>query len=496
MVGLLSHPLGLFVLYRILFGNGNGGGGDGGLRQTPAVSKAPFPTVAPDELPPWPQGWCPDLPPPPEVQARGWALLAQLWGKGEGSKQTEMTGGRWITYVAEMQSGQKAVGAYRSINCEAVSVVVPTAPPIPAPPPVAPPADPAAKALLDSAIAMNESLKVRGYKQADMRLYKDFQTKAKLSPVDGYPGTNTMLKLEVTLKNAGQQMAPVRVYPWKSTGGYDGVNAPTSAEWYGTAIPATSPIHPPPVATSPAPAAAPAKAVPPVVVPAAYVAPAPVNPPAVATVLDAAKAMNGMLLVRGYKQADMTLYKAFQQKAGLSPVDGFPGIGTMGKLEIVLQQAGIPIAPVKVYPWRSTGGYDGVNAPTTAEWYGTSSPATPAPAIIPATYVQAPSPMMQSAPPGASALQSAAVAMNNALILHGYRLYDQAIYKAFQRAAGSSVPDGFPGTSTMGKLQSALSTLGLPLANVPIYPWKATGGYDGKNAPLASDWTASRGIAA
>jgi hypothetical protein len=422
--------------------------------------------------------------------------MPQLWAKGEGSFVTEMTGGRWITYVAEMQSGQKAIGAYRSVNCEAV----PTAPPIPGipgiPPPPPPPMAPAGdQALINSAIAMNEGLKVRGYKQADMRVYKDFQAKAKLTPVDGYPGTNTMLKLELTLKNAGQQMAPVKVYPWKATGAYDGVNAPTSAEWYGSAVPKTSPIIPPPAPTvSPPPGAPPSPA--PVIVPAAYVTPSPVNPPATATALDAAKAMNGMLMVHGYKQADMALYKAFQSKAGLSPADGFPGIGTMGKLELVLKSAGLTIAPVKVYPWRSTGGYDGVNAPTAAEWYGTGAPAPATSPIIPATYVQAPTASMQAAPPGASALQSAAVAMNNALIAHGYRQYDQVIYKAFQKAAGYATQDGFPGSGTMGKLQSALATMGLPLASVPIYPWKASGAYDGVNAPLSSDWYAPRGIAA
>jgi peptidoglycan hydrolase-like protein with peptidoglycan-binding domain len=95
-------------------------------------------------------------------------------------------------------------------------------------------------------------LRVRGYKKADMVHYREFQQKAGLV-ADGYPGAVTMLKLETVLKNGGQSLAPVKIYPWKATGAYDGVNAPTTAEWEGTQVPASSPISPSAPARPPAP---------------------------------------------------------------------------------------------------------------------------------------------------------------------------------------------------------------------------------------------------
>jgi hypothetical protein len=88
-------------------------------------------------------------------------------------------------------------------------------------------------------------------------------------------------------------------------------------------------------------------------------------------------------------------------------------------------------------------------------------------------------------------VQAAAVSMNNALAGHGYKLVDQPLYKAFQSAAGL-VNDGFPGTHTMGVLQSVLAAIPQPFANVPVYPWHAapgTSGYDGVNAPTWAQWT-------
>lgn len=204
----------------------------------------------------------------------------------------------------------------------------------------------------------------------------------------------------------------------------------------------------------------------------------------------AATAMNLLLNAHGYKQADQPVYKAFQQSAGIGP-DGFPGRGTMGKLQTVLGGMGVPLAPVKVYPWSSSGAYDGVNAPTQAEWSGQSTwtnqtaenTAPPAPGIA---NLQ-PSPSLPSAPPGASRVQVAAVAMNNALLTAGYRKRDQSTYKAFQSAAGLGA-DGFPGPGTMGKLTAALNTMGMPLAPVTIYPWRSSGAYDGVNAPPSAQW--------
>jgi LPXTG-motif cell wall-anchored protein len=88
---------------------------------------------------------------------------------------------------------------------------------------------------------------------------------------------------------------------------------------------------------------------------------------------DAATAMNNALLAHGYKQSDMGLYQAFQSTQGLID-DGYPGTATMTALKDVLFQNGnVEIAPVTVYPWLSQANYgaypwDGVNAPTMAEW--------------------------------------------------------------------------------------------------------------------------------
>jgi hypothetical protein len=81
--------------------------------------------------------------------------------------------------------------------------------------------------------------------------------------------------------------------------------------------------------------------------------------------------------------------------------------------------------------------------------------------------------------------------MNAALNAHGYKQRDQAIYKAFQGAAGLAPPDGFPGTHTMTVLQSVLQSAGIPIANVHVYPWHSapgTSGYDGQNAPTLAEW--------
>jgi hypothetical protein len=88
-------------------------------------------------------------------------------------------------------------------------------------------------------------------------------------------------------------------------------------------------------------------------------------------------------------------------------------------------------------------------------------------------------------------LQAAAVAMASALNAHGYKLSDQPLYKAFQRAAGSSA-DGYPGLGTMGRLRTALASLHLPMPAVKLYPWKSLpgqSGYNGVNAPTWLEWS-------
>lgn len=86
--------------------------------------------------------------------------------------------------------------------------------------------------------------------------------------------------------------------------------------------------------------------------------------------------------------------------------------------------------------------------------------------------------------------QAAATAMNNALAAHGYRESDQGLYVAFQKDAGLTT-DGFPGTNTMSALQTVLTAMSVVIAPVPIYPWLASGSYDGVNAPLLSQWAPS-----
>jgi hypothetical protein len=86
-------------------------------RQAPSpvpASAPPWPQVMPEGLPPFgPAGWEPDQPPPIQVQSRAVALLSPLWRGGAGTRKTEQTAGRWITYVATPMGKKKGVVAYR-----------------------------------------------------------------------------------------------------------------------------------------------------------------------------------------------------------------------------------------------------------------------------------------------------------------------------------------------------------------------------------------------
>ena len=79
------------------------------------VTTPPWPQVVPSGLPTFPgSGWEFDEPPPKDVQARAAQLVQQLWNAGSGTFKTEQTGGRWISYRAEIvKSGKKGVVAYR-----------------------------------------------------------------------------------------------------------------------------------------------------------------------------------------------------------------------------------------------------------------------------------------------------------------------------------------------------------------------------------------------
>jgi peptidoglycan hydrolase-like protein with peptidoglycan-binding domain len=97
-----------------------------------------FPSPAPASLPPFPSGWCFDEPPPQEVVDRAWALLPSLWAKGVGSRQIELVGGRWITFVATQMGAQKGVTAWRAQNC----APAPAGPVVPKPVPSSGPVPP------------------------------------------------------------------------------------------------------------------------------------------------------------------------------------------------------------------------------------------------------------------------------------------------------------------------------------------------------------------
>lgn len=77
------------------------------------ASAPPWPQAVPSGLPPWPDGWEPDEPVGAGVAARAAALLPQLWAHGEGTRKTEQTGGRWITYVARSMGTKRGVVAFR-----------------------------------------------------------------------------------------------------------------------------------------------------------------------------------------------------------------------------------------------------------------------------------------------------------------------------------------------------------------------------------------------
>lgn len=444
---IFGEAVRLAILY-LLFGSKQGGGG-GDIPPSPIpgpmpgpppiVPPGPFPSPKPQDLPPWPNGWCPDVPPPPEVVARAWALLPTLWVKGENTRTVEMTGGRWITYVAMLMSGVKGVAAYRTTDCE------PVAPPVPVPVPPMPAPPVTDQALVGSAITMNEALKVRGYKQADMVLYQDFQQKAGLK-VDGYPGTVTMLKLETVLQGAGQTIAPVKIYPWKATGGYDGVNAPTSAEWEGVQVPPASPIATPSIAIPPT---APPVVSPPIV---PVVSPSPLtNAWTVKTNQDVQHALN----VIGY---------------GPLTEDGI--IGPLSKGAVVLYQ--------KDHPPLSQ---DGIPGPQTKAALSTSiannehrgAPSS-APSVVPAIYAATSAPTTSALSPATSAslpVVSTNVQVQHALNVLGYKGKDgktltedgsigpnsKAAVLQFQKEHPPLAQDSIPGPQTKAALSAALGRL-------------------------------------
>ncbi len=113
-----------------------------------------------------------------------------------------------------------------------------------------------------------------------------------------------------------------------------------------------------------------------------------------------------------------------------------------------------------------------------------------------------PQPLPTSTPNGPQ--QVAASKMADALIRNGYRTSDQAIYQAFQSAAGLSPTDGFPGTHTMTALDTTLRQMGAAVSmivdgytgqQIVVYQWLTTCStgtgdqcYNGTDAPTFAEW--------
>jgi len=148
---------------------------------------------------------------------------------------------------------------YTVFNCEQIEGLpehfyARPSPPLPAPVPVVPVV--VQTPLQAAAVAMANALNRNGYRQVDQPIYRQFQTLAKTT-ADGFPGTNTMNLLRSALASMSPPlpMPNVPIYPWKAAPGYDGVNAPTPGQWYGTA-PGPSPLvspGAPPASGPPAP---------------------------------------------------------------------------------------------------------------------------------------------------------------------------------------------------------------------------------------------------
>lgn len=130
----MLSAFGVFVLLALLFGQQRKMPPPGDVTPPgPAPSPgplppqpSPWPSPAPADLPPWPSGWEFDNPPPPEVQRKAWELLPTLWKTGAGTRRVELTGARWITYVAEWHpGGLKGVTAYRVKGSRPVTPGIP-----------------------------------------------------------------------------------------------------------------------------------------------------------------------------------------------------------------------------------------------------------------------------------------------------------------------------------------------------------------------------------
>lgn len=103
-------------------------------------------------------------------------------------------------------------------------------------PPVTPPSGPVLNTpIKQTADAMNTALTARGYNLGDAGIYKAFQSAAGLSPVDGYPGTNTGRAFQAAIASIPEAISPNfnPNYTFASGPGFDGTHAPLPAQWFG-----------------------------------------------------------------------------------------------------------------------------------------------------------------------------------------------------------------------------------------------------------------------
>jgi murein L,D-transpeptidase YcbB/YkuD len=174
----------------------------------------------------------PDTPVTPAVQARALYWNPLLWNYATRTIRKpyvqEQMNGQWVTFSAAWHPGDHGPQTYMATEAWRLASSPPVAPPAPAQP-----AGPVLSPLQQAAANMNAALAASGYRKSDQPTYKAFQHAAGMT-ADGYPGPHTMSALATTLQSAGMTIAPVHVYPWHAAAGnsgYDGVNAPTLAEW-------------------------------------------------------------------------------------------------------------------------------------------------------------------------------------------------------------------------------------------------------------------------
>jgi hypothetical protein len=147
---------------------------------------------------------------------------------------------------------------------------------------------------------------------------------------------------------------------------------------------------------------------------------------------DAAIAMNNALIAHGYKASDMPIYQAFHDAAGVAG-NAYPGAAMMNALANELAAIGVTMTTVPHYPWLAGPGYDGINAPTSAEWYG-GAVLNVSPTVIPGTVPQRP------AMPGKPAWYAAAESVTTTEVVLGLGAAGIAAYflaRALKRKKGA-----------------------------------------------------------